>query len=307
MSGAAITVHGLRVAFGERTVLHDVTMQVGRGELLGLIGPNGAGKSTWLRTLVGLVPRQRGDVLVLGHDPRTDRLAITRASCYLPGETGVYLQLTGAQFLQFALGFYPHHDAVLRDRLTELFALPLQQKVRSYSAGMKQKLALLATLVPDVDLYLLDEPDRALDASVRFELRSVLLAMKQRGKTIVLSSHHLGEVEALADRLEFLLDGTFVPAERLAAARTALRQRPRVRLRVGAALPAGAHEVHREPDGTLVVATGGEPMQWLRTAPVGVVESAEIGIPRLEDLYQLLLQQAAQSPQSESSPPAVRP
>lgn len=300
---ALLQIEGLNKSFGGLHVTRGVALTLNPGDRVGLIGPNGAGKSTWLRTLVGLVPRQSGVVDVLGHDPRANRLAITQNCCYLPGETGVYLQLTGAQFLEFALGFYPRQDAALRDRLTELFALPLQQKVRSYSAGMKQKLALLATLVPDVDLYLLDEPDRALDASVRFQLRSVLLAMKQRGKTIVLSSHHLGEVEALADRLEFLLDGAFVPAERLAAARTALRQRPRVRLRAGAALPAGAHEVQREPDGTIVVATDGDPMQWLRAAPVGVVESAEIGIPRLEDLYQLLLQQSAQAVQS----PAVRP
>jgi ABC-type multidrug transport system ATPase subunit len=114
--------------------------------------------------------------------------------------------------------------------------------------------------------------------------------MKRAGKTIVLSSHHLGEVEALADRLEFLLDGVFVPAQRLTAARARLRQRPRIRLRPGAPLPAGAREIQREPDGTLVVETDGEPMTWLRAAPAGDVECAEVGIPRLEDLYQLLLQ-----------------
>lgn len=287
---AAIAVAGLQKAFGARTVLRGVDWTVARGELLGLVGPNGAGKSTLLRTLVGLVARDGGDVAVLGLDPRTHGLPIRARTSYLPGETGVYAQMTGAQFLHWALGFYPRHDAGRRARLLEGFALPLQQRVRGYSAGMKQKLAVLATLVPDVDLYLLDEPDRALDASVRFFLRDVLLAMKQAGKTIVLSSHHLGEVEALADRLEFLLDGAFVPAPRLAAARAQLRRRPRVRLRAGAALPPGAREVQREPDGTLVVATDSDPMTWLRALPDGVVDSAEIGIPRLEDLYQLLLQ-----------------
>jgi ABC-2 type transport system ATP-binding protein len=286
----AIAVRGLHKAFGERHVLHDLHLQVGRGELLGIVGPNGAGKSTLLRTLLGLVARDRGDVAVLGHDPANASLAIRKAACYLPGETGVYLQLTGQQFLDFALGFYPRRDEPLRARLLEAFELPLHKRVRTYSAGMKQKLALCATLVADVELYVLDEPDRALDASVRFFLRDVLLGMKRAGKTIVLSSHHLGEVEALADRLEFLLDGVFVPAQRLTAARARLRQRPRIRLRAGAPLPAGAREVQREPDGTLVVETSGDPMTWLRTTPAGDVECAEVGIPRLEDLYQLLLQ-----------------
>jgi ABC-2 type transport system ATP-binding protein len=289
----AITVQGLGKSFGERQVLRDVGLTVAAGELLGLVGPNGAGKSTLLRALIGLLTPTRGHMDVLGHDPARASLAVRRRTSYLPGETGVYLQLTGQQFLRYAAGFYPRQQTALRERLLDGFQLPLRQKVRSYSAGMKQKLALVAVLCPDVDLYVLDEPDRALDASVRFFLRDVLLSLKRAGKTIVLSSHHLGEVETLADRLEFLLDGAFVPGERLARARAQLRQRPRVRLRAGAALPPGATEVLREPDGTLVIETDGDPMAWLRSVPADTVDSAEIGIPRLEDLYQLLLQDAA--------------
>lgn len=291
---SAVTVCGLDVRFGDKQVLRSVDLTIAPGELLGLCGPNGAGKSTLLRTLLGLVPRQGGDVQVGGRDPARDPIGVRRATSYLPGENGVYLQLTGSAYLDFALGFFPRHDRERRERLLAHFALPLGQKVRSYSAGMKQKLALLAALVPDVDLYVLDEPDRALDASVRFVLRDELLAMQRAGKTILLSSHHLGEVEALADRLVFLLDGAFVADARLAAARASLRRRPRVRLATGHALPAGAREVHREADGTLVVATDDDPMQWLRSCPAGAVDSVEIGIPRLEDLYQLLLQGAGE-------------
>ncbi|MBL8756645.1 MAG: ABC transporter ATP-binding protein [Planctomycetes bacterium] len=292
----AIAVTGLHKAFGERPVLRSVDLQVARGELLGVVGPNGAGKSTLFRVLLGLVPKDRGEVRVLGLDPATAAIAIRTRTCYLPGENGSYLQMTGREFLAYAFGFRPTRDDARLARLQDGFALPLQQKVRSYSAGMKQKLLLLGSLVPDVDLYVLDEPDRALDASVRFFVRDELRTMRTLGKTIVLSSHHLGEVEALADRLEFLLDGTFVPSTRLAAARAALRHRPRIRLRTGAVLPLGAREVAREPDGTLVVATDGDPMAWLRTVPDGTVDSAEVGIPRLEDLYQVLLAQQGAAP-----------
>lgn len=285
----AIVLRGLRKSYGPHEVLRGVDLTVATGELLGLVGPNGAGKSTLLRSLIGLVARNGGDVSMLGLDPARDGVSIRTRCCYLPGETGVYLQMTGRQFLDFALGFYPRVDGARLQRLLDGFALPLRSRVRSFSTGMKQKLAVLATLAPDVELYVLDEPDRALDASVRFFLRDMLLAMKLQGRTIVLCSHHLGEVEALADRLVFLLDGKFVSPERLAAARASLRRRPRVRLRAGAQLPAGAREVAREPDGTLVVATDGDPMQWLRCVPDGIVESAEVGIPRLEDLYAVLL------------------
>ncbi len=285
---AAVMVRGLHKAFGQKQVLRGVDLTIAKGELLGLVGPNGTGKSTLLRALIGLVQADAGAITVLGRDPRQASLAIRQHCCYLPGETGIYQQLTGAQFLHFALGFYPHHDQARRELLLRAFDLPLHQKVRSYSAGMKQKLALLATLIPDVDLYVLDEPDRALDASVRFCLREVLLAMKQQGKTILLSSHHLNEVEALADRLQFMLDGAFVATTELDAARAILRRRPRLRLRQGEALPSGARELQRDPNGTLVVETDGDPMAWIRSLPDGIVESAEIGIPRLEDLYQTL-------------------
>ena len=284
-----IDVRALRKRYGDRDVLRGLDLSMEQGQLLGLIGPNGAGKSTLLRTLVGLVQRTSGDVQLFGLDPAHAALQIRRRTSYLPGETGVYQQLRGAAFLDFALGFYPRHDEALKAELLDAFALPLDAKVRSYSAGMKQKLALVATLVPHVDLYLLDEPDRALDASVRFFLRDVLQRMKQAGRTILLSSHHLSEVETLADRLEFLLDGALVAPERVQAARQQLRRRPRVRLREGHALPTGARLVREEPDGMLVIETDDDAVAWLRRAPDGAVESAEIGVDRLEDLYQLLL------------------
>ncbi len=284
-----IDVRALRKRYGDRDVLRGLDLSMEQGQLLGLIGPNGAGKSTLLRTLVGLVQRTSGDVQLFGLDPAHAALQIRRRTSYLPGETGVYQQLRGAAFLDFALGFYPRHDEALKAELLDAFALPLDAKVRSYSAGMKQKLALVATLVPHVDLYLLDEPDRALDASVRFFLRDVLQRMKQAGRTILLSSHHLSEVETLADRLEFLLDGALVSPERVQAARRQLRLRPRVRLREGHSLPTGARLVREEPDGMLVIETDDDAVAWLRHAPDGAVESAEIGVDRLEDLYQLLL------------------
>ncbi|MBL8748367.1 MAG: ABC transporter ATP-binding protein [Planctomycetes bacterium] len=285
----AVALRGLTKAYGDRTVLRGIDLQVARGEVLGLVGPNGAGKSTLLRTLVGLVARSGGDVSVLGMDPAPNSLEVRHRTSYLPGETGVYLQMTGAQFLAFALGFHRRIDAARRDALLAGFELPLHARVRSYSAGMKQKLALVATLAPDVDLYLLDEPDRALDASVRLFLRDALVALRAAGKTIVLSSHHLAELETLADRLEFLHDGSLIAAQRLADARARLRRWTRVRLRAGAALPPSTHVERRERDGTLVVETEGDPLVWIRSLPADTFDAVECGTSRLEDLYRVLL------------------
>ena len=287
----AILVRDAARSFGTRQALRGMDLRVHTGELLGLIGPNGAGKSTLLRALIGLVTLDRGDVAVLGLDPARDALAIRRRVSYLPGETSVYQQMTGQQFLDFALGFYPGRQAALLDRLRDGFALPLDRRVRTYSAGMKQKLAILATLGPDAEIYLLDEPDRALDATVRFFLREVLRDMKRAGKTILLSSHHLSEVESLADRTEFLVAGQIVDPRTLHDARQQLGRRMRLRLAPGHSLPDGVRLLHHEADGMLLVHSDVDPLDALRALPDGALLGAEIGIVRLEELYQQLLQQ----------------
>ncbi|MCA8956739.1 MAG: ABC transporter ATP-binding protein [Planctomycetes bacterium] len=288
-----IELHDLHKSFGGRTVLRGVSFAVEPGAIVGFVGPNGAGKTTCLRVLLGLHQADRGSVRVLGMDPRHDAVRIRRHCSYLPGETSLYPGMRGREFLRFALGFYPMlHDETQLD-LLEAFRLPLHKRVRSYSAGMKQKLALMATLIPDVEVYVLDEPDRALDASARFFLRHLLEKLRRRGKAVLLSSHHLREVETVADRLVFLLDGQVVPPERIAAARAALRQRVRLRLEPGdTPLPDGAAEIAREPDGTLLVAPHGDPVAWLARIPADKLVAAEVGSVQLEDIYRLLTEPA---------------
>ncbi|MEY4674095.1 MAG: hypothetical protein RL148_1879 [Planctomycetota bacterium] len=289
----AVRVQGLCRSFGPKAALDGLALEVATGELLGVVGPNGAGKSTLMRVLTGLVRRDRGEVSVLGIDPAHDSLAVRRRCSYLPGETSVYQHMTGKGFLDFAWSFHGAVQRDVADRLQELFRLPLHARVRSYSAGMKQKLAVLAALAPDVEVYLLDEPDRALDASVRHDLRTVLRELHGRRKTILLSSHHLGEVETLAGRLVFVVGGSVVPEATVAAARTRLSRRLRIRTRPGAVLTEGATLLAREADGVLLLETEGPPMHWLQRVHPDDVLEAEIGVLRLEELYQVLLAEAA--------------
>jgi ABC-2 type transport system ATP-binding protein len=220
MKAPAIAVSRVQKAFGPKVVLRAVTLAVAPGELLGLVGPNGAGKSTLLRTLLGLVPRDGGDVAVLGLDPRTASLAIRQRTCYLPGETGVYQQMTGAQFLRFALGFYPAHDVDLRERLLTGFALPLQQKVRSYSAGMKQKLALAGALLHQPALLMLDEPLTGLDAHAARLVKDLLRQHVQSGGSVLLTTHILEVAERLADRIGIITRGELISEGTLAELRS---------------------------------------------------------------------------------------
>jgi ABC-type multidrug transport system ATPase subunit len=154
---------------------------------------------------------------------------------------------------------------------------------------MKQKLALMAAMIPDVDLYVLDEPDRALDATARLALRELIRGLHGRGKSILLSSHHLAEIEALTDKLAFLVDGRIVPDARVQSAREELRREVRLRLRrANVALPDGVSRRVDEPDGTVRVQTTGDPIDWLQQLDRGNTVAVEVGVTHLERLYQML-------------------
>ncbi len=292
----AVVLTGVAKSFGPRRVVDDVSLTVETGALLGFVGPNGAGKSTLLRMLVGIVFRDAGDLRVLGVDPSRDALSIRRRCCYLPGETSVYGNMRGDEFLTFSTSFFGAVDPRWVQRMQSVYELPLRRKVRTYSAGMKQKLALIATLAPDVDLYLLDEPDRALDATARLQLRELLRELHARGKTILLSSHHLTEIEALAQRQVFVLGGRRVPDAVVADARARLRRRMRVRLRDGVAAPPEFTHATRDPDGAFSLQVDGEPLELLRRLTPTDVVSAEVGTAPLEDLYRTLLSLQAEAP-----------
>ncbi|MEQ1632601.1 MAG: ABC transporter ATP-binding protein [Planctomycetota bacterium] len=284
----AIELQGVQKRFGRVPVLRGIDLRVQRGEFLGLVGPNGAGKSTILRILIGLYRRSEGRCLVFSLDPDHDALTIRARTSYLPGETSVYQQMTGESFLRFAQSFHRGRDREVEQRLVELFALPLQARVRSYSAGMKQKLAILAALSVEADLYVLDEPDRALDATMRMEVRDVLRDLHRAGKTLLLSSHHLEELQALTTRLAFLRSGEIIAASEIEAARTKLHRRFRLRLSRDVALPGGAVCRSRETDGTMVLEVDGPPAAFLQALPADAIASAQLGSARLEDLYELL-------------------
>lgn len=288
MSDAVVELRQVTKSYGRKQALRGLNLTLTAGQIVGFIGPNGAGKSTCMRLLVGLTFRDGGSVSVLGKDPATEGVEVRRRLCYLPGETSLYAQLTGAEVLKFAYAGYERQDRALSDEMREAFELPLQRKVRQYSAGMKQKLALLATLVPDVDLYLLDEPERNLDPSTQLFMRDVVARLGQAGKTVLFSSHRLGEVEALSQRLIFLLDGELIDEERVRSAREALRREVRLRMAPGAILPEGAEQVATEPDGTVCVRTDDDPLLWIARLDPARVLSVEIGTTNLEPLYRRL-------------------
>lgn len=228
MSAAGvIACAGLTRRFGAHVALHPLTVTVGPGGITGLLGPNGSGKSTFLRLLLGLVRPDAGTAVVDGAALAGDGLAVRQRVTYLPGELHVYGELSGDAHLAWSLR---GRDALalLRAReLAERFELPLARAVRTYSHGMKRQLLLAAALAPEVRVRVLDEPTEGLDPTRRADVLELLRADAERGTTLLVSSHHLGEVERFSGRLLFLKRGALLDEEAarelLARARRSLR------------------------------------------------------------------------------------
>jgi ABC-2 type transport system ATP-binding protein len=212
----AILAEGLAKRFGDFRALAGLDLAVSRGEVLGYLGPNGAGKTTTIRLLLGMLRPTSGRAEIFGLDAQRDTLAAHRRLAYVGGETSLWPSLTGAETLHLLGRVQGRADPAYRDELIERFALDPSKKVRSYSKGNRQKLALIAGLASRADLLLLDEPTSGLDPLMEREFRRCVLEARAAGQTVFLSSHILSEVEALCDRVAILRGGRLVEAGTLA-------------------------------------------------------------------------------------------
>ena len=213
---APIRIEGLRKHFGRTVALDGLDLDVRAGEVHGFLGPNGAGKSTTIRILLGLLRADGGSVTLLGGDPWQDGPALHRRLAYVPGDVSLWPELTGGEVIDLLARLRGGADPSRRDELVERFHLDPTKKGRAYSKGNRQKVALVAALAADVELLLLDEPTAGLDPLMEQEFRSVIDEERGGGRTVLLSSHLLSEVEALCDRVSIIRDGVTVETGSLA-------------------------------------------------------------------------------------------
>jgi polyether ionophore transport system ATP-binding protein len=206
----AIVVDGLVKRFGPTTALDGLDLHVATGEVHGFLGPNGAGKSTTLRVLLGLMRADGGDVRLLGGDPWRDVATLHRRLAYVPGDVSLWPNLSGGEAIDLLGRLRGGVDTKRRDALLDRFDLDPRKKARTYSKGNRQKVALVAALASDVELLLLDEPTSGLDPLMEEVFRECIADEKRRGRTVLLSSHILAEVEALCDRVSIIRAGRTV-------------------------------------------------------------------------------------------------
>ena len=215
----AISVSGLVKTFGRTRALDGLDLTVRGGEVHGFLGPNGSGKSTTIRILLGLMRADSGQARLLGGDPWRDPVSLHRRLAYVPGDVSLWPNLSGGEVIDLLGRLRGGLNDKRRAELLERFDLDPRKKGRAYSKGNRQKVALVAALASDVELLVLDEPTSGLDPLMESVFQDCVNEERERGRTVLLSSHILAEVEALCDRVSIIRLGRTVETGTLAELR----------------------------------------------------------------------------------------
>ncbi|MGC9935049.1 ATP-binding cassette domain-containing protein [Priestia aryabhattai] len=203
-------IKGLQKKYKSTPALKNVTMKLKRGEVLGFIGPNGAGKSTTIRILLGIIKSSGGTAKIFGKDVWKDSIEIHKRLAYVPGDVNLWPNLTGGEIIDVFMRLQGTKNDARRDELIQKFQLDPKKKARTYSKGNRQKVALIAAFASDAELYIFDEPTSGLDPLMEAVFQEQVENLKNQGKSILLSSHILSEVERLCDRVAIIRQGEVI-------------------------------------------------------------------------------------------------
>ncbi|CDQ18172.1 ABC-2 type transport system ATP-binding protein [Halobacillus karajensis] len=283
-----LKVENLTKRFGKFTALNGVEFEVRKGEVFGFIGPNGAGKSTTIRVLLGILKATSGEAKIFGKDVWEDAVEIHKRIAYVPGDANLWPNLTGGEVIDLFMKLRGKNNQNRREELIRKFDFDPTKKCRTYSKGNRQKVALIAAFSSDADLYILDEPTSGLDPLMEQVFQECVIEVKNQGKSVLLSSHILSEVEKLCDRVGIIRQGKIIEKGSL----DELRHLTRTQLLVETKKPIlslsdvkGVHEIVETKQGvTFQVDTEelGNAIRYISEFGVVKLESAP---PTLEDLF----------------------
>ncbi|MCT1173417.1 ABC transporter ATP-binding protein [Lactococcus lactis] len=283
-----VEVKGLQKNFGQFQALKDVFFEVNAGEVLGYIGPNGAGKSTTIRILLGIIRATQGKVQIFGKDVWEDSIEIHKKIAYVPGDVYLWPNLSGGETIDLFLKLHGAINQEKRDQLIKKFDLNPKKKVRSYSKGNRQKIALIAALATEAELYIFDEPTSGLDPLMEAVFQEEVKGLKAAGKAIILSSHILSEVEKLADRVAVIRKGEIVETGTLDDLRHLTRYQYKVETEqeaVGLKELSSVHDLQIKENEATFQADSDAIDEILKTLLLYGVKKLEATPPTLEDLF----------------------
>ncbi|WP_059104059.1 ABC transporter ATP-binding protein [Shouchella shacheensis] len=274
--------------FGSFQALEGVDIEVNQGEIYGFIGPNGAGKSTTIRILLGMLKASSGQATIFGKDVWKDTVEIHKRLAYVPGDVNLWPNLSGGEVIDFLLKLSGGANKSRVEELIHRFQLDPTKKCRTYSKGNRQKVALIAAFASNADVYILDEPTSGLDPLMERVFQDCVFEEKEAGKSVILSSHILSEVERLCDKVGIIRKGAIVESGTLEE----LRHLTRTHLLVETKNPLpsldnleGVHDIQLDHHTlSLQVDTKalGAVVQYI--SPYGIVK-LESAPPTLEDLF----------------------
>ena len=216
---SAIQIEGLTRDYGGGKGVFNISFHVNKGEVFGFLGPNGAGKTTSIRHLMGFLKPQSGKCIIDGLDCWNDSDKIQARLGYIPGEISFFDDMTGVEFLRFLQRYRKIGEDNRQEELLERFELDPKGKIKKMSKGMKQKIGIVTAFMHDPDILILDEPTSGLDPLMQSRFIDLIGEEKERGKTILLSSHMFEEVERTCDRVGIIRDGKLVAVDSVEALR----------------------------------------------------------------------------------------
>lgn len=285
---AVVKATGLVKKFGKVTALDGVDLEVNSGDVYGFIGPNGAGKTTTLRILLGILRANQGTATVFGKDAWHDAVEIHKQIAFVPGEVNLWPNLTGGEVIDLLVSLRGANNKNRRDEMIERFDLDPSKKCGTYSKGNRQKVALVAAFASEAELYLLDEPTSGLDPLMEKVFQRCIREAKEAGKSILLSSHILSEVERLCDKVSIIRQGKIIESGNLSE----MRHLTRTSLLIQTKQPLegldglkGVHDIAEKEQGlSLQVDTEelGNVVKFISKFQLTKLESAP---PTLEDLF----------------------
>ena len=302
-----ITVESLSKKFGDFLALDDVNLEIGRGEVFGLLGPNGAGKSTLLRCMLGFLKPTTGRAMINGLDCHRERVTVHQGLSYLPGDARLYRTMKARRALKLfcSLRGRPENsersDSAISDKdavglayergleLARRLELDLDRWIGLMSTGMRQKVALVICLSADTPLLILDEPTANLDPTVRGQILELVLEAKSAGRTVILSSHVLSEIEEVCDRVGILKSGKLVHQESMSQ----LAKQHRIRARFNGELPVAPESIAErlmisQHGDRVQIETPGELspiLKWLSELSLREVTIEPVGLRSVYDRY----------------------
>ncbi|WP_226035096.1 ABC transporter ATP-binding protein [Aquibacillus saliphilus] len=283
-----LKTNNLSKTFGKFTALAGVNLEVEKGEVVGFIGPNGAGKSTAIRVLLGILKATEGDVSIFGMDAWNDAVEIHKRVAYVPGDVNLWPNLTGGEVIDLFVKLRGSTNQTRREELIKKFNLDPTKKCRTYSKGNRQKVALIAAFSSDADLYILDEPTSGLDPLMEIVFQECIMEVKSEGKSVLLSSHILSEVEKLCDRVSIIRQGKIIESGSLNELRHLTRTQILVKTKqpiTGLHQLKGLHDIEENEQGLFFQVDTDELDNVIKfISPFGIVKF-ESSPPTLEELF----------------------